>query len=149
MKKLQRQFFYTLEESIKSYRQFAQHHFRKKGIDITVDQWLVLKTLSENPGITQAALGQIVFKDKASITRILAILKHYQYVQKEPHTSDKRQHHLKITLKAEQLIKQLIPTVRRYRKKALQGIPTEDIETTRKVLKAIAENCTQTETIKL
>lgn len=41
--------FYTIEKAIKSYRQFAQRQIKEQGLDITVDQWLILKTISEHP----------------------------------------------------------------------------------------------------
>ena len=45
--------FYLIEKAIKTYRQFAQRNITKAHFDITIDQWLVLKTLQENPSITQ------------------------------------------------------------------------------------------------
>ncbi|MBK7712103.1 MAG: MarR family transcriptional regulator [Bacteroidales bacterium] len=46
----------------------------KKGLDITIDQWLVLKTIENNAGMTQQQIAINVFKDYASITRIIEIL---------------------------------------------------------------------------
>ena len=54
--------FYSLERSIKSYRQFAQQQLVKKGFEITIDQWLLLKTVHDNPGQTQNQIAQTIFQ---------------------------------------------------------------------------------------
>ena len=48
--------------------------FSANGIDLTVDQWLVLKKISDADGLTQIELAEAVFKDRASIKRILDLL---------------------------------------------------------------------------
>ena len=53
-------FFYALERAIKSYRQFAQTRIAAAGSDVTIDQWLVLKTLQDNPDATQQQIGVMV-----------------------------------------------------------------------------------------
>ena len=45
--------FYTIDKSIKSYKQFAQKQLKDAGFTITVDQWLVLKAIEENNRVTQ------------------------------------------------------------------------------------------------
>ena len=140
MQKLQRQFFYQLEKTIKNYRQFAQIQLRENGFNITVDQWLVLKTASENPGIAQVELAEMVFKDKASITRILDILISRGYIRKESSEYDKRQQQISITKKGKDLIEQVTPVVLQYRKEAMSGLTEEEIKITENVLKTIAEN---------
>ena len=74
MEKLKDTVFYSLENAIKSYRQFGQRDINRTGLDITIDQWLVLKTLEDSPGISQQHLAALVFKDVASITRITDLL---------------------------------------------------------------------------
>ena len=66
--------FYNLEKSIKMYRKYAQKQLTKAGFEITIDQWLVLKTIQENKNISQNQIAEMVFKDFASITRIIELL---------------------------------------------------------------------------
>ena len=66
--------FYTLEKSIKVYRKYAQTLIANAGFDITIDQWLVLKSLQENSHLSQNEIADLVFKDMASITRIIELL---------------------------------------------------------------------------
>ena len=66
--------FYTLEKSIKSYRQYAQKQLIMNNFDITIDQWLILKSIKENSGLTQQQIGINVFFFFASVTRIIELL---------------------------------------------------------------------------
>jgi len=143
MENLNSVFFYQLEKAIKSYRQFAQTKIKEGGFDITVDQWLVLKSLSDHPDVTQNELAEMVFKDKASITRILDILVEAKYIKRTIHDESRRRFKLSITEKGHSIIKELQPTVTAYRKKALKNILDKDIVTADKVLKAVINNCTE------
>ena len=55
--RLQDVLFYSLESASKAYRRFAQARLYASGIDITIDQWLVLEAIHESPDL---ALEQTV-----------------------------------------------------------------------------------------
>ena len=73
--------FYSIDKAIKTYRQYAQKQLKNAGYSITIDQWLVIKTLLENPHIKQQDLGEKTFKDNASITRIIELLENQKLRQ--------------------------------------------------------------------
>lgn len=140
MEKLEKVFFYHLEKAIKSYRQFAQSQLRKNSFHITVDQWLLLKTLHDEPSLNQIAIADRVFKDKASITRMIQALEESGYISRAAHASDKRQIQLNITPAGHELIQQITPIVLSYRKAALNGISEQELLIAEKVMKTIALN---------
>jgi DNA-binding MarR family transcriptional regulator len=119
--------FYVIEIAIKTYRQHAQRRITEAGYDITIDQWLVLKTLLDNPSATQQELAAAVFKDFASITRIIELLVTKEYLDRSPHETDRRRFKLSFTKSGLKIIESLKPIVQSYRKAALKGIPAEDI----------------------
>ena len=133
--------FYVLEKSIKNYRQFAQKNISKEGIDITIDQWLVLKTLQEKPEITQQEIGAIVFKDDASVTRIIELLVTKGYIKRSFHAIDRRRFNLTITKAGAATIESLQPVITRNRKTALNGVSKEELRMLTLVLYKIISNC--------
>jgi len=141
MEKLDQIVFYTLEKSIKSYRQFAQKSIEKKGLDITIDQWLVLKTIENNAGMTQQQIAIHVFKDYASITRIIEILVTKKFLDRDFHSVDRRRFDLSITKLGLEILKRLSPIIESNRKQALNGITKAEIEILKKALNKITENC--------
>lgn len=133
--------FYNLDESIKTYRMYAQNQLKINNLKITIDQWLVLKSLKENPATTQIELAEKVFKDNASITRIIDLLVKANYLQKNVNQNDKRKSNLKITKSGEKILVDVYQIVLQNRAKALEGITQEEIEITNRVVKKIASNC--------
>jgi len=141
MEKLDQIIFYSIEKSIKSYRQFAQKRIEKKGLDITIDQWLVLKTIENNAGITQQQIAINVFKDYASITRIIEILVTKKFLERNLHSVDRRRFDLRITKLGLEILKRLTPIIESNRKQALIGITKAEIELLKKALNKITLNC--------
>jgi DNA-binding MarR family transcriptional regulator len=133
--------FYRLDKTIKSYRQFAQQKIKEAGLNVTVDQWLVLKTLYDHSGLNQKDLAKRVFKDHGSITRMLELLIHKELVRREVHASDRRYNKLYLSPNGLDTCKQLFSVVADYRSIALEGINLDDQALLRDLLKRITENC--------
>jgi DNA-binding MarR family transcriptional regulator len=140
-RRLQDVFFYTLESAIKSYRRFAQARVEERGFDITIDQWLVLKTIEESPAASQQEIAAIVFKDFASVTRIIQLLESKDYVRRRTHQTDGRRSSLRLTRAGAALIRDLKPIIRANRRQALKGLSATEIARMRKMLALITANC--------
>lgn len=138
--KLENVIFYTIDKSIRSYRVFAQKRLRERGYSITIDQWLILKVLMENPGIMQQEVAEMVFKDNASITRIIDLLVKSNYLKRTVNLKDKRKSNLKVTRAGEKTIMEVEKIVLENREIALKGISAEDMEVANRVLNQIIEN---------
>lgn len=141
MENLNEIFFYHLDKSIKTYRQFAQEKLKENGFEITIDQWLVLKAVSNDPDIGHNDLAEAVFKDKASVTRIIELLVKGRYLKTEVHPESGRKRKLTVTKKAHSLLNVIRPYVLKNRKAALKDVSSGDIAIAEKVLKRIANNC--------
>jgi DNA-binding MarR family transcriptional regulator len=139
--RLQDVLFYSLDSASKAYRRFAQARINAAGIDITIDQWLVLKTIHESPDITLQQVGVAVFKDFASVTRIVQLLERKGLIRRKPHPSDGRRSELVLTASGESVIRTVEPIARINRKQALDGIAADEIERLRAMLKKITDNC--------
>jgi len=132
--------FYSIEKAIKSYRRMAQKELKKNGVNITVDQWLTLSALNNNPEISQKTLAELVFKDNASVTRIIHLLIKSGYLKSTTHGSDGRRSKFKITSKGTSLLKKAIAVVKKYRAKALGNLSPNELNATRRVMETIIKN---------
>lgn len=133
--------FYSLEKSIKSYRQFAQQQLVKNGFNITIDQWLLLKTLHDHPEQTQNQIAQKIFKDYASVTRIIDLLVVKQYLTRIIHPTDRRRSKLSLTESALKLLDEMQFIIDNNRKIALKNISKEQLDQCQEVLEVIFNNC--------
>lgn len=141
MEKLKDITFYTMDKAIRTYRIFAQKRLRDNGYKITIDQWLIIKAILENPGISQQEIGEKVFKDNASVTRIIELLVKSEYLEREVNQNDRRKSNLKVTDEGKLIIEKVHDLVLENRKTALAGILPEELEILNKTLKKIISNC--------
>ncbi len=135
--------FFTLEKSIKAYRRFAQQEINKQGYDLTIDQWLVLRALQENKQLSQKQIAEVLFKDFASITRIIEILVQKEYVVRHLSTGDRRTFALEITDAGDKIIEAIYPIVINNRKQALKNISPDDVQHLKTQLEKLITNCTE------
>ncbi len=141
MEKLDSVIFYTIDRAILTYRQYAQAQLKKHGYTITIDQWLIIKCLLENPSTTQLEISELVFKDNASVTRIINLLVKAKYVSRKINKTDRRRSILKVTQLGIDTISAIDQIVLNNRSHALNGLSNNEIETTSKVMATITNNC--------
>lgn len=133
--------FYSLDKAIRSYRRMAQATIDRAGLDITVDQWLVLRVLLEYDDLTQHDIAERVFKDQASVARILALLTRRGLVSAVPLPHDGRRSQLRVTEAGHRILDAVQPIILQNRALALQGVSEEELVLLRPVLERIALNC--------
>ncbi|RZJ73861.1 MarR family winged helix-turn-helix transcriptional regulator [Flavobacterium sp.] len=140
MERLEENVFYTLEKAVKAYRQFAQRGLSTAGLDITLDQWLVLKTVKQQSDATQQQIAAMVFKDVASVTRIVEILVTKGYLERSFLASDRRRQQLSVTELGDGMLQKVHPISLGNRKAAFSGIDASEIEKLESSLQSIIKN---------
>lgn len=141
MEKLNSIIFYNIDKAIRAYRNYAQRQLKASGFTITIDQWLIIKAVLENPGITQNEIGDLVFKDNASVTRIIDLMVKSGYMLRHIHSEDRRKTNLEITDSGKKIIKDVQKIVETNRSTALEGISNEEMEIMNSAMLKISENC--------
>lgn len=140
MEKLENIIFYTLERAIKSYRQYAQHNITAAGIDITIDQWLLLKAIQENPGTPQNELAKTVFKDIASVTRMIELMVTKGFLIRNINSSDRRRSLLDLTDAGLLTLKTIQPVIEANRNTALNSLSKNELILLEDLLSRITKN---------
>ena len=114
--------------------------FKKNGVNLTAEQYLVMDTLWNEGTLTQQAISFIIQKDKNSVTQFIDNLEKKGLVTRSVAKEDRRVNNIVVTPEGMALkdsTKQLaIDTMN----EALEGIPEEDIQTFVKVLKKVCAN---------
>jgi DNA-binding MarR family transcriptional regulator len=132
---------YTIEQTIKEYRKISQKNIAKIVSDITVDQGLVLLILNENSNYSQKDIAGLIFKDNASITRIIELMVKKDYLVRTVNESDRRKFNLEITEKGRNTVELLSPAIKLNRTTALHGLSVNEIELLDTLLNKIITNC--------
>ena len=135
--------FYSIESSIKAYRKFAQARIRKIDPSLTIDQSMLIDTLMANPLITQKELAQLIFKDVASVTRMIELLVKSGFITRKTNPKNRRQNILTATKKSKDILKKLRKTVENNRMEALKDISEKDLKNCKQTLDKILQNITK------
>jgi len=141
MEKLENITFYMIDKTIRTYRNYAQKKLREKGYKITIDQWLIIKAILQYPDIQQQDLAEKVFKDNASVTRIIELLVKSNYVEREVNQNDRRRSHLHVTDSGKRIIDDVQELILQNRKVTLSGVSERELEILNSTLLKIIENC--------
>lgn len=131
---------FLLDRTARKVKQYAQQQFKSGDFDVTVDQWLVLKNLSENGHLSQTELANLVFKDHPTLTRILDLLCKKGYVERVPHPMDRRSFQLHLTGTGVAKVIALRPQILEIREKAWENLSDSDFEEFKRILDTIYQN---------
>lgn len=114
--------------------------FKKNGVNLTAEQYLVMDTLWNEGTLTQQAIAFIIQKDKNSVTQFIDNLEKKGLVSRSVSKDDRRVNNIVVTkegMAMKDSTKQLaIETM----EKALEGIPEQDVLTFVDVLKKVCAN---------
>ena len=132
---------YSIEQAIKEYRKFSQNNIDKTGLDITVDQALLLIIISDNSKLSQKDMAALLFKDYASVTRMIELMVKKDYIKREINEKDRRRFNLIISDKGTKSLKALEATILENRSTALHGLTNNEIIQLNSSLQKIITNC--------
>ena len=113
---------FLLDRTARRVKQYAQQKFKELELNITVDQWLVLKHLYENEGMKQNELAELLFKDNPTLTRIIDLLCAKALTVRKQHPTDRRSFQVELTRKGIKKVEQIKPKIRKIRLKAWEGL---------------------------
>jgi len=112
----------------------------KIGLDISLDQWMVLGPIWKLNGACQKDLAEFCLKDKTSITRIINTLEKKNLVVRIPDQLDHRMKRVVLTNQGSQLFFDVLPVMEQTRKEVAKNISKKDIEIFKDVLTRITTN---------
>ena len=114
--------------------------FKKEGINLTAEQFLVMDTLWNQGEMTQQNIAYIIQKDKNSVTQFIDNLEKKGLVQRVVDSADRRVNNIKLS-KAGLAMKDNTKKVAIAAvNDILQGIPEEELQKFVKVLNKACEN---------
>ena len=82
--------YYELEQTSRLMKKITSQLFTKLEIDITMDEYAALDTISINAGICQRDLAKLILKDRANTGRILDSLEQKGFITRFIDTKNNR-----------------------------------------------------------
>ncbi|MEM9719755.1 MAG: MarR family transcriptional regulator [Bacteroidota bacterium] len=109
-------------------------------LNITVDQWVLLKIIDEKEPLSQKELGEFSIRDKASIARTMVLLEKKGYVSRTPIPDNRREYTISLSKGGKQLVQANMEMIRAHRRKSLEGFSPEEVHTLQQMLLRIQDN---------
>lgn len=131
---------YMLGRSLRVFKNQLISEFRKKEIELTFEQFVILHLLNSNTDLIQRDLASHLQKDKSIIVRQINCLLEHKFVVRTKNKDDKRIKNLILTKKGIEILKQMKGIASEISGKLLSGVSQPDFEIFRNVLAKIQEN---------
>ena len=121
-------------------KKYLAEVFKKNGVNLTAEQYLVMDTLWNEGTLTQQAIAFIIQKDKNSVTQFIDNLEKKGLVTRSVAKDDRRVNNIVVTKEGMALKDSTKQLAIETMEKALEGIPEQDVLTFVDVLKKVCAN---------
>ncbi len=140
LSKLDEVYIFHLEKAYKQFKKYKTQVLKAAGIDLTSDQWVLLKSIHEAEGSNQREIAKRTFKEPASVTRTLDLLEKKGWVKRQSVEGDRRTYELYSTAAGRALIKKVLPLAVMLRQKGVEGLSEAEVKKFNKTLIRVFEN---------
>ena len=131
---------YMLDRSLRVFRNQMICEFKENGIDLTIEQFVILHLLNSNCDLIQRDLACQLQKDKSIMVRQINCLLEHQFVVRSTNNEDKRKKNLILTNKGSEILNKMKGIAGTVSKKLLSNVSEKDLKTFHTVLIKIQEN---------
>lgn len=122
---------------------YISDYFHENNIDLSKEQWLILRKLSDKDGRVQNDLAHITHRSKTSLTRLINTIEKKGFVHRVHSKEDKRINYIFLTEKGKEIFLRSLPVLKDLITKLQEGIDPEELNSTIKVLNKIQKNITK------
>lgn len=136
----QRAYFFKIDTTIKKIRSSLQKRLNESGIDLTVDQWVLVDHISREEGISQNALAEITYKDPPTVTRIIDLLEKKGFVERRMAAGDRRRFNIHLTDRGLRVREEAFPVVAEIRRKGWGELNEADYQQFVRIMDSIYAN---------
>lgn len=133
---------FLIDRTARLMKQYSKKRFAEIKAGITIEQWPLLKWLSENRPISQRELAEATLKDGPTITRILDLLANKELIERLSDPTDRRRFLVRLTTKGKKKVAKLMPEVEAQRATGWQGLNDKDYADLKRILGKIEQNFT-------
>ncbi len=120
-------YVFLLVRTAQQFKKQAQRILNEAGIDLTSEQWVVLKRVHENEGINQKEIAELTYRDPASVTRTLDLLEKRKLLYREVSPNSRRSFSLYLTDQGTKLVGAVAPVALKNQENGLNGISDEEL----------------------
>lgn len=116
-----------------------------KPYGLTSEQYVIMKSIDENPDITPTHLSEITFKDKTTIARMINTLVNNEMLIRIPKQSDRRAYEIRWSSKGKNIMNEILPLTENVIKKLRSQFDAKELNTFLRILETLKQTpCLET-----
>jgi len=149
--KFQRDLMHKLEDSLGFQVNMTANAMKNrfnnflKPYSLTSEQYVIMKSVEENPDITPTQLADITFKDKTTITRMINTLVKNEMLIRIPKDDDRRAYKIQWSPKGDRIMSEILPITEGVIAKLSSQFSPKDLETFLTILEKLKQTpCLET-----
>ena len=142
MSNIEEVILFQIEQASKQSKKYSERELKASGVDITTEQWIILKIVDERAPISQRELADQSLRDPASITRTLDLLEKKALLRREDIPENRRQHNITLTKKGRSFVKRNLELIEQIRNQSVKGFSKKELHKLSEYLVRIKENMT-------
>ena len=129
-----------IERNFKIIKNTFLQEFKKAGIDITTDQWIILDLLYQKDGVSQNHLATKSDKDAPTTSRIIDLMCKKGLTERRKVENDRRMHHIFLTQFGKQTYNKILPIAEKLRTQGWNNLNEEDYNNFLRIMNTIYKN---------
>ena len=115
-------------------------NFKKKGFNISTEQFALMNCLWIKDGKTQSEIADELEKDRTGITRIIDTMEKNSFVERRTHENDRRSYRIFLTELGRNIKNDLISIEKEWDKISTSGLSDKQKEDIKQALRLIGNN---------
>lgn len=123
----------------KSQERLAEMEMKKQ-LGLTPAQWKVILVLNLMNGPTQKEIAEKINIDGSTLVPVIDKMEQSGLVERRVDSKDRRNNRIYLTKKSESTVDSIIEIILQLRKVVYHGVSSDEINTTRNVLKILIKN---------
>ena len=122
---------------------YMQEMLIENDLDLSKEQFVVLKKLHDKDGLNQNELAFLTFRDKSSLARLLSKMEAKGYIKRKKSEDDKRNNLVFLTANGKTFFIKAMPILKKFIGIMEQNITLDEKKEIIRVLKKVQSNFTQ------
>lgn len=114
--------------------------FKKAGVDLTTEQWVLMDSLYKQNGLSQNELATGSFKDAPTVSRIIDLLSKKGFIERQRFDNDRRRYKIFLTDEGKAVYEKVLPSVEGLREKGWENLSDEDYTTFLRIMNQVFKN---------
>lgn len=129
-----------IDRTLKVIRVQYTQAFKRIGVDITTEQWVIMDNLYHKNGQSQNNIAEGSFKNAATVSRIIDLMCKKGITERQRFDNDRRRYKIFLTENGKSIYEKALPEVIKLREQGWKNLTDQDYSDFLRIMNQIFDN---------